>query len=229
MKALLFLITLISIITSCSKKQNSTFSGTIEGLSKGTIYLQKIKDSSLVTLDSVSLNGSNQFSFNLDLSEPDIFLFHLDKTDGTIFNDRLKMFLSPGKNELYANLKDFKKTVKITGSPNQVKLEEYNSMIEKFNLDDFKLTQLNQLAEKSGKQEFINATNIDYDNFLKRKYLYTVNFAINNKHLEIAPYIAVTQIPGANPKYLDTIYKSLPEAIKASKYGLKLKKSTNIN
>ena len=79
MKALLFLITLISIITSCSKKQNSTFSGTIEGLSKGTIYLQKIKDSSLVTLDSVSLNGSNQFSFNLDLSEPDIFLFHLDR------------------------------------------------------------------------------------------------------------------------------------------------------
>ena len=229
MKKFIFLFSLIGIICSCSKKSNTTFSGTIDGLRKGTLYLQQIKDSTLITLDSISLNGENNFNFNLNLTEPDVFSFYLDKKDGTIFNDRLKVFLAPGENTLKAKLTDFAKTAEITGSPNHLKLKEYNSMIQKFNLDNFKLTKLNQLAQRSGKQKFVEATLTDYDRFLQRKYLYIINFAINNKNLEIAPYIAVTEIPDANPKFLDTIYKSLPENIKTSKYGLQLKKLQNNN
>ena len=147
---------------------------------------------------------------------------HLDKKDGTIFNDRVTLFLTPGENNLKAQLKDFEKTVKITGSPNHEKLSEYNNMIQKFNLDDFKLAQLNNIAYKTGQQGFVDATIKDQNNLLKRKYLYTVNFALRNKDLEVAPYIVTTEIPDANHKYLDTIYKSLPEHIKASKYGIQL-------
>lgn len=222
MKLPFIFITTICFIFSCTKKQNTTFSGTIKGLSKGTVYLQQIQDSSLVTIDSVSLNGSSQFSFNFDLAEPDIFFFHLDKTDGTIFNDRLKIFLQPGENQLKAKLDNFENSVNITGSPNQEKLEEYSDIIQKFNMDDLKLAQLNNLAHKTGRQGFVDATIEDLNSLLKRKYLYTVNFALRNKDLEIAPYIAVTEIPDANPKYLDTIYNSLPESIKASKYGIQL-------
>lgn len=220
-------ITIICLICSCAKKRNTTFSGKIKGLSKGTLYLQQIKDSSLVTIDSVSLNGSNQFSFNFDLAEPDVFLFHLDKKDGTVFNDRLTLFLSPGENSMKAQLKDFEKTAKITGSPNHEKLVEYNTMIQKFNIDDFKLAQLNNLAKKTGKQGFVDATVKDQISLLKRKYLYTVNFALKNKDLEIAPYIVITETPDANPQYLDTIYNSLPEHIKASKYGIQLEALRN--
>ena len=221
MKILFTVITIICLTCSCSKK-NTTFSGTIKGLSKGTLYLQQIKDSSLITLDSVSLNGSSHFSFNFNLTEPDVFFFHLDKKDGTIFNDRLTLFLTPGENNLKAKLRDFEKTATITGSPNHEKLAEYKSMIQKFNLDDFKLAQLNNIANKTGKQDFVDATIENQNNLLKRKYLYTVNFAIKNKDLEVAPYVVTTEIPDVNPKYLDTIYKSLPEHIKASKYGIKL-------
>lgn len=226
MRIAFIFITIISILCSCVKNKNTTFSGTIKGLSKGTIYLQQIKDSSLVTIDSVSLNGNSQFSFNFNLNEPDVFQFYLDKKDGTIFNDRLKIFLAPGENQLNAKLRDFEKTATIIGSPNHLKLEEYDAMIQKFNLDDLKLTQLNQLAHKTGKQGFVDATITDMNSLLKRKYLYTVNFALRNKDLEIAPYIAVTEISDANSKYLDTIYKSLPEQIKASKYGIQLEALT---
>lgn len=222
MKIPFILITIISLLSSCSKKQNTTLSGSIKGLSKGTLYLQQIKDSTLITIDSVALNGSNQFNFNLELAEPDVFSFYLDKKDGTIFNDRLKIFLQPGENKLKAKLDDFENSVQITGSPNQAKLEEYEAMIQKFNMDDLKLAQLNSYARKTGRQGFVDATIKDLNNLLKRKYLYTVNFAINNKHLEIAPYITVTEISDANTTYLDTIYKSLPETIKASKYGIQL-------
>ena len=156
------------------------------------------------------------------MAEPDAFSFYLDKKDGTIFNDRLKIFLQPGENHLKAKLDDFKNSVQITGSPNQEKLEEYDAIIQKFNMDNLKLAQLNNLAHKTGRQGFVNATTEELNSLLKRKYLYTVNFALNNKHLEIAPYITVTEISDANVTYLDTIYKSLPEPIKASKYGIQL-------
>ena len=60
------------------------------------------------------------------------------------------------------------------------------------------------------------------DNFLKRKYLYTVNFALNNKDSEVAPYLALTEIYNAHIKLLDTINNSLTPKIKGSKYGKEL-------
>ena len=100
-------------------------------------------------------------------------------------------------------------------------------MIKKFNLNDFKLAQLNNFAHKTGRQSFVDATVKNLNSLLKRKYLYTINFALTNKKLEIAPYLAVNEIGDANIKYLDTIYKSLPEHIKASKYGIQLKALTS--
>ena len=60
------------------------------------------------------------------------------------------------------------------------------------------------------------------EKLLKRKYLYAINFAINNKSSEVAPYVALSEIYDANVQYLDTIYKALPEDISKSKYGKQL-------
>ena len=56
-------------------------------------------------------------------------------------------------------------------------------------------------------------------NSLSSKYLATVNFALNNKDKEVAPYLLLTEIYDANIKYLDTVYTSLTPKIKDSKYG----------
>ena len=49
--ALLSLIGLV-LVTSCSKEGDFKLTGKINGLKKGTIYLQMIEDTALVTLDS---------------------------------------------------------------------------------------------------------------------------------------------------------------------------------
>jgi len=49
-----------------------------------------------------------------------------------------------------------------------------------------------------------------------------VNFALNNKDYEVAPYLAVSEIFDANIKYLDTIQKSLSPEVRDSKYGKSL-------
>jgi hypothetical protein len=56
-----------------------------------------------------------------------------------------------------------------------------------------------------------------------RRYLFAINYALNNKESVVAPYIAVVEIPEANPKFLDSIYSVLPDEVANSKYGKQLK------
>ena len=61
------------------------------------------------------------------------------------------------------------------------------------------------------------------DLLLKRRYLYTANFALNNAKKEIGPYLALSEIPDANVKYLDTIAKAMTPEVAKSKYGKMLR------
>ena len=57
---------------------------------------------------------------------------------------------------------------------------------------------------------------------LKRRYLFTTNFALYNKDFEVAPYLALSEISDINLKYLDTIQKTMTPKITQSLYGKKL-------
>ena len=74
-------------------------------------------------------------------------------------------------------------------------------------------------AQIENNQTKIDSVNIQIENLIKRKYLYTLNFATNNSEFEISPYIAVSQIADANQEFLLKLYDTLPEKIKNSKYG----------
>jgi len=62
----------------------------------------------------------------------------------------------------------------------------------------------------------------EQDDILKRKYLYTTNFAVNHADYEVAPYLAVAEIYDINLNYLNTIQKSMTPKIAKSLYGKKL-------
>jgi hypothetical protein len=62
------------------------------------------------------------------------------------------------------------------------------------------------------------------ENILKRKYLYTANFAVTNGNLEVAPYVVLSEIYDVNLKFLDTIQKSMTPSVSKSVYGLELNK-----
>ena len=57
---------------------------------------------------------------------------------------------------------------------------------------------------------------------IRRKYLYTTNFAVNNGNSEAAAYIALTELYDANIKLLDTVNSSLSTVVKKSIYGKRL-------
>ncbi|MEM7382644.1 MAG: DUF4369 domain-containing protein, partial [Bacteroidota bacterium] len=70
--------------------------GNVKGLKKGTLYLQHIPDSVLVTVDSLTIAGDGNFNFEIPLDHAEIFYLYLDKTDNNDINDRITFFGEPG-------------------------------------------------------------------------------------------------------------------------------------
>ena len=67
--------------------------GTVEGLRKGTLYLQKVQDSLLVSIDSLVVDGSPEFQFVTEVESPEIYYLYLNKEDGDSQNDRILLSL----------------------------------------------------------------------------------------------------------------------------------------
>ena len=55
--------------------------GEVEGLKKGTIYLQKFDNQwNPIKIDSIVANGNGKFEFKINLQSPEIFALQLDKS-----------------------------------------------------------------------------------------------------------------------------------------------------
>ena len=194
-------------------------SGNIDGLKKGTIYLQKQQDSIIVSIDSILVEGNSNFKLETEINEPDIYYLYLDKNDGDSLNDIITFFGNNGEINIKTSLKNFDSSYEISGSKNTELLQEYLSIIRKFNLQNLDLLEIFYKAQIENNQAKIDSVNTQIENLIKRKYLYTLNFATNNSEFEISPYLAVSQIADANQEFLLKLYDTLPEKIKNSKYG----------
>lgn len=220
-KVCVALFTLV-ILASCTSKEQTkdlTLSGTIKGLKNGTIYIQKYQDTSLVVLDSLKIDGKSSFVSHLDLKEPEMLYIVLDRGATTTIDNSLLVFAEPGKIDVQTDLKHFYADAKITGSKNHDLYANYQQMNSKFKDQLQDLLQIDLDNFKDGKPtntpELIEKRAI----VLKKKYLAAINFAVNHKEYEVAPFIALSEISDANIKYLDTISKSLSPKVAKSKYG----------
>ena len=222
MKKIALLLIVISVF-SCNNKEEQydlTVQVNIEGLKKGTAYLKKANDTTLIIVDSLAINGNSKFELHADLDSPEMYYLFLDKNNNEERN--ISFFASKGIIQINTTLKNFELDVKITGSHQQKTLEDYNKIIVQFNDRNLELIKENFEAQRDQDTAKISAIKMESDNLLKRKYLYTVNFAMNNKDSEVAPYLALSEIYDANVKWLDTINNSLAPEIKTSKYGKEL-------
>ena len=214
------LISIALYIICCNSDQNQMIvSGKVDGLRKGTIYLQKELDSTIVSLDSVKINGNSDFKLSTVIDEPDIYYLYLNKDDGDSLNDIITFFGNKGEININTRLSTFDSGYEISGSKNSELLREYFSIIRKYNLQNLDLLEIFYNAQINNNQKTIDSVNEKLENLIKRKYLYSLNFSITNSANEISPYIVVSQIPDVNIDLLRKVYDTLPEDIKVSKYG----------
>jgi succinate dehydrogenase flavin-adding protein (antitoxin of CptAB toxin-antitoxin module) len=218
MKKLSLLFVLIVLI-SCGKDSDLIVKGQVKGLKKGTIYLEKEKDSSIIIVDSININGPSNFEFNTELDSPEAFYLRLDKKNSNETNTRIVFFADKGITEINTTLKNFVPDAIITGSEQQKLYEEFLKVIQRYDNKRLDLVKESFEAKMTNDSVKIEANQQALNNLTKSKYLYTVNFAVTNKNSEVAPYLALTEIYDAQTKWLDTINNSLTPKVKESKYG----------
>lgn len=220
MKKIVLVLLTVCLAACGSKQDDLVVKTTIKGLKKGTVYLKRVIDTSLVIVDSVIVNGNATFELKSPLGEPDVFHLYLDKNSTD--EERISFFADKGITEINTTLKNFVFDVKIKGCEQQKTFEQYKKTISKINNRSLDLIKETFEAQKNNDTAKYNSLKKESENVTKRKYLYTVNFALNNRDSEVAPYLALSEIYNARIDLLDTINKSLTPKIKASKYGKEL-------
>jgi hypothetical protein len=220
---------------SCSEDASNTMmvTGKVKGLKKGTLYLQSLPDSTLITLDSMEVDGDGSFSFKTKLESPEIFYLYLNKKDNNDINDRITFFGEPGHITINTSWNTFDTNAKIEGSKTHQKLEEYRKTMTRFNKKNLEIMQSTMNTENPLDSLQLDSIQRLSDKNIQRGYAFALSFALNNKDSYIAPYIALTEVSDANVKYLDSVNNSLSTEVANSKYGkalnnfLELKKKGN--
>ena len=219
-----FLPIFILLIFSCQNKtiideNKMNVIGNIEGLRKGNLYLQKVDNGLIINVDSVKIKGNSNFILNSKIDSPEIFYLYLKKDDGDSLNDRILFFGEKGNIKINTILKTFESSASIEGSENNDLLNEYISFKRKFNDQNLSLLQKFYESKKEENQKKADSIDQKIDNLIRRRYLYTLNFASKNYNKDVSPYLALTEINDANLKLLDTLASKMSSEILSGKYG----------
>jgi hypothetical protein len=230
MKKFIALATIV-LLFACSKSDNKTgnveLSGNVEGLKQGKLYIQKLKDTNLVIVDSIIISGESSFETKFQIDEPQMLYMFLDRGTTESIDNSIHFFAEPGKMKIETTLNGFYSNAKISGSENQKVYENFLKIKSKFNDEKLELLE-KELKNKNTKNAlFTEEINNKRDKLTVRKYFATANFALVNKKYEVAPYLALTEIPDASLILLDTINKTLSPKVAKSLYGKELAKWIN--
>ncbi|WP_166921746.1 DUF4369 domain-containing protein [Flavobacterium poyangense] len=225
-KSIIAFVTL-ALLASCDKKETTDglhLTGNIKGLKNGTLYIQRVADTSLVAIDSIKIDGNSTFEKDIKLDSPEMLYLFLDRGVTNSLDNNILFFAEPGNLNIETNLDNFIAAAKITGSKNQELYEEYKKINSRFIDENLSMVESKFKALKRQDQKAVDSIDAKQQSNIKRKYLYATNFAINHKDHEIAPYIALAEIYDINVKFLDTIQKSMTPKVAQSLYGKKLTK-----
>ena len=226
MKKIIILLAISILVFACSSKKegNMIVQGQIKGLKKGTLYLQKMKDTLLVSVDSVNLLGSDKFTLTDNVESPVLYYLTFD---GNTTDKRILFFGEKGTININDKVEQFGFNPEISGSKNQEILDKYNKIKRKFQGQRLEFIKKDFDAKKANNQALITQLENDYKKLTKRRVLFTTNFALTNSDSEVAPYIALTEMYDASLKMLDTVNSSLSDKVKSSDYGKRFQEYLN--
>ncbi|WBX75879.1 DUF4369 domain-containing protein [Tenacibaculum ovolyticum] len=214
----IFVFAVIAFACSSKKEGNMIVKGQIKGLKKGTLYLQKMKDTVLVSVDSMALLGDDKFTLSDNIESPVMYYITFDENTR---DKRLMFFGEKGEITINDKLEEFGFSPKIKGSKNQEVMNKFRDIDRKFKEQNLDFIKQDLEARQAKDEELINKIALDYKKMVRRRFLFSTNFAIAHADSEAAPYIALTELFNANIKLLDTINSSLSKNVKSSDYGKK--------
>lgn len=220
----LFALSLFMVACSSKKEGNMIVTGQIKGLKKGTLYLQKMKDTILVSVDSVKLVGNDTFILTDDIDTPELYYLTFD---GNTTDKRILFFGEKGTITINDKVDNFGSFPEISGSKNQEILDKYMVVSKKFQNQRLDFIKKDFEAKRAKDDDLVKQLEEDYKRLVKRRVLFTTNFALSNSDSEVAPYIGLTEMYDASLQMLDTVNNKLSERVKNSDYGKRFQEYVN--
>ena len=119
------------LILACSSKKNGNMivKGNIKGLKKGTLYLQKMNDTAIVSIDSMNVYGDGNFTLTDNVDSPVMYYLTFD---GNATDKRILFFGNKGTITINDHIDTFGFSPEITGSKNQLVLNDYMNINNQF-------------------------------------------------------------------------------------------------
>ncbi|NPA43375.1 MAG: DUF4369 domain-containing protein [Chlorobi bacterium] len=210
---------LSSVLILMAACQSSRFSsdrveGEIKGLKKGTLYLSVIRDGKPVPVDSLRLEGSGKFVFELDTLEPQLLMLSLKEKPA----DYILFFADDTVNLVYTSLDKMGVYPRLKGGPNLRAWQEYKRMIAQYNDKRVEAVKNRLESQRKGDTIALRKAEQTLASVEKRRRLYAWQFAFTHKDLPVGAYVALVELNRA-PAALDTLYKAMPPRIRQSLYG----------
>ncbi len=223
MKNIFVTILLLTVMISCNNKNkqegNLLIKGKVKGLRLGTLLIKKFENDTIKSIDSIKVDGNENFIFKTNIDEPEVLMLELPE----IKDGKILFFAAPKDTiQIYTFLESFAIKPVIYGGENQKKWQEYKDMLQKFNDKEMDLFKAKFDASKNGQTKLADSLKTAYDKLLVKRQLYKLNFIFSNKNKPVSAYIGYTQFYD-NTKALDTIYQVLDSSIKQSKYAREIK------
>lgn len=223
MKKSALLLVAFCLFIACGKEEKNDYNlhitGNIEGIKQGKLYIQQLKDTTLVLMDSIVFEGQSKFDSYLTIESPEMLYFFLDKGQTNSIDNNLVVFAEPGELSLETTIETFYADAQVKGSKNNDLYLNFKKIQARFNASQLELIEKEIRAKQANDQVRLDSVLNAKDQLTKRKYLYAINYALSQKDYEVSPYIALSELYDARTKYLDTIHKSMSPKVANSKYG----------
>ncbi|RXR32996.1 DUF4369 domain-containing protein [Flavobacterium piscinae] len=229
MKKTVLLFVAFSLFIACKKEEtksdaNLHITGNVKGIKQGKLYIQMLQDSTLVVMDSIIFDGKSTFESHLKIDSPEMLYLFLDRGQTNSLDNNLVVFAEHGDLSIETSLETFYGNAQIKGSKNHELFQDFLKINSRFNNEQLLLLEKEIKAKQENNQASLDSIQVENEKLIKRKYLYSINFALNQKEYEVSPYIALSEIHDAQLKYLDTIHNSMSPKVAKSKYGKMLTK-----
>ncbi len=205
------------ILSSCNNNQsNMIVNVDIKNFKKGNVFLQKISESDLVNIDSIFVKNGNPISFSYYIESPELFYITLDISK---IENRIEFFGDKGQINISTSLEKFNSDYKVSGSSTDSIYRDYLNMIKKFNDKTLDLIQLSFNLSKINMTDSLKIVEKEIESLNKRRYLYNLNYIVNNGNNFLSPLIAINEFSESSQLIKDTILKSMSKKVLDSKYG----------
>ncbi len=229
MKKTVLLFVAFSLFIACKKEEtksdtNLHITGNVKGIKQGKLYIQMLQDSTLVVMDSILFDGKSEFESHLKIDSPEMLYLFLDRGQSNSLDNNLVVFAEPGNLSIDTSLETFYANAQIKGSKNHELFQDFLKINSRFTNEQLLLLEKEIKAKQENNQASLDSIQVANEKLIKRKYLYTINFALNQKDYEVSPYVALSEVHDAQLKYLDTIQQSMSPKVAESKYGKMLTK-----